>query len=266
MLRQLEARTHRIWRMSLALLFVFLAFRSATAEDFLRGDANNDGVVSLADAYSILNYLFHFGELTCGTAADANDSGGRVDISDAAYIEAYVLGESGPPPAPFPDVGPDPTPDGAQLPAGCTSYGGGSVLEDSSSRMEIIDAAADGGKDGSAHILIALSSSVHVTAFWGSLAFPPGLITSVEKGGENDVLPGTYFGPQLAGDRLSFLVEGTIKQPADIAPSPLTAALDLRVCLAQGTPQGDYPISFERGEFVEAVTSRSVQPTLEAFP
>ena len=63
-------------------------------------------------------------------------------------------------------------------------------------------------------------------------------------------------------DRLSFLVEGTIKQPADIAPSPLTAALDLRVCLAQGTPQGDYPISFERGEFVEAVTSRSVQPTL----
>src|SRR2546422_3610388 len=51
MLRQLEARTHRIWRMSLALLFVFLAFRSATAEDFLRGDANNDGVASLADAY-----------------------------------------------------------------------------------------------------------------------------------------------------------------------------------------------------------------------
>jgi endonuclease/exonuclease/phosphatase family metal-dependent hydrolase len=95
---------------------------------FVRGDANADGAVDVADAVFVLLYLFRGGAAPpCMKAADANDDGTitqecghgegaacscGVTPSDAMYLFCYLLLEGPAPPAPFPSLGTDPTPDG----------------------------------------------------------------------------------------------------------------------------------------------------------
>ncbi len=83
---------------------------------FIRGDANDDGGVNLADAIRILEVLFAGGgPLTCNDAGDANDDGG-VDISDPIFLLAYLFTMGPSPSLPFPTAGPDPTPDALTCP------------------------------------------------------------------------------------------------------------------------------------------------------
>ena len=79
---------------------------------FRRGDSNGDGVVDIADAISILAFLFNGGSApACEDAADANDDA-AVDISDASAILGFLFLGSAVPPAPGPtSCGSDPTPD-----------------------------------------------------------------------------------------------------------------------------------------------------------
>jgi len=84
---------------------------------FVRGDANGDRCVDLADVLTLIRYLFEDSTLSCRDAADAND-GGDIGLGDAIYLLEYLF-LSGPLPAvPFPEGGEDPTPDGL----GCASY------------------------------------------------------------------------------------------------------------------------------------------------
>jgi hypothetical protein len=92
---------------------VELVFRKCSIPTFLRGNANDDGRVDIADAVWILNDLFGDGPPSpCPDASDANDSG-VVDISDPLFLINYLfLANGGPPPAPGADIcGPDPTDD-----------------------------------------------------------------------------------------------------------------------------------------------------------
>lgn len=81
----------------------------APALEFVRGDANEDGSVNVADVSFIAGYLFVPASPVpgCLDAADTNDDG-NVDISDATYLlfDLFVPG-SPPPPAPHPNPGPD---------------------------------------------------------------------------------------------------------------------------------------------------------------
>ncbi|MBI4602777.1 MAG: hypothetical protein HY721_12540 [Planctomycetes bacterium] len=94
---------------------------------FIRGDANNDRRVDIADGIWIINFLFYAGQITaCAPAADSNADGKR-DLSDAMYIFNHQLqpgrtpGNLFPaPPAPYPGCG---TADGvtfADCPKGST--------------------------------------------------------------------------------------------------------------------------------------------------
>lgn len=76
---------------------------------FIRGDANGDGFIDVADAVFDFAYLFDNGtEPECFDAADFNDDGG-VNIADGIYLISFLF-RSGPvPPAPFPDAGFDGT-------------------------------------------------------------------------------------------------------------------------------------------------------------
>ena len=62
------------------------------AEDFLRGDANGDGVVDIDDAARVAQYLLKLSEIKSEhmLQADANNDG-AVDIDDAARIAQYLL-------------------------------------------------------------------------------------------------------------------------------------------------------------------------------
>ncbi|MFN0060278.1 MAG: IPT/TIG domain-containing protein [Planctomycetota bacterium] len=82
---------------------------------FVRGDANDDCTVDLADAIYGLDYLFTQGPApACEDALDANDDG-DLRIADCIYIIAYLFDGGSPPPVPFNPAGLDPTGD----PLGC---------------------------------------------------------------------------------------------------------------------------------------------------
>ena len=77
---------------------------------FRRADGNCDGKSDIADVFVILNYLFAGGKADCVDALDSNDDG-RADISDAVYLLRYLFAGGDPPPAPFEELGTDPTED-----------------------------------------------------------------------------------------------------------------------------------------------------------
>ncbi len=77
---------------------------------FVRGDANSDGEVNIADAIAILGYLFLGNPaMACLDALDVADTGG-IDIGGAVRILSYLFAQGQPPRPPFPGAGHDPTP------------------------------------------------------------------------------------------------------------------------------------------------------------
>jgi hypothetical protein len=71
---------------------------------FVRGDASEDGELSLTDAVRILGGLFLGQPLDCEAAGDA-DGDGRVALTDAVRVLSHLF-QGGPrPPAPYPECG-----------------------------------------------------------------------------------------------------------------------------------------------------------------
>jgi len=89
--------------------------------EFLRMDANEDGILNIADPVTILGRLFSgfvIPVLSCRDTDDVNDDG-QVNIADAVYALAALFTPGSPlPPPPHPGCGTDPTPD--SLP--CVAY------------------------------------------------------------------------------------------------------------------------------------------------
>jgi len=74
--------------------------------DFVRGDANDDGRVNLADSIWTIRWLLRLGAASpCFAAADANGDA-WVDLTDAVFTVAYRFLQGAAPSAPFPDCGP----------------------------------------------------------------------------------------------------------------------------------------------------------------
>jgi hypothetical protein len=84
-----------------------IGVRVIPATAFIRGDANGDGAVDLADSLAVLFHLFEGGAEVCLEAANGNDDA-LVDLSDAVHILEHLF-RSGPSiPPPWPDCGTDP--------------------------------------------------------------------------------------------------------------------------------------------------------------
>ena len=87
------------------------AFSQAT-DNFIRGDADLNGTVNLTDVIVMLAHLFRGGPaLGCEDAADSDDSG-TINLTDAIFTLRSLFQGGGPLPAPYPESGFDPTPDG----------------------------------------------------------------------------------------------------------------------------------------------------------
>ena len=85
--------------------------------DFIRGNANDDLKIDIADCIWTINFLFKEGDAPpCMDAADANDNG-IIDLGDAQFVIVYLFPSAAsafgtdtmPPSAPFPACGPDPS-------------------------------------------------------------------------------------------------------------------------------------------------------------
>ncbi len=74
--------------------------------EFIRGDANNDASVNVADVVWLLAELFTPGSpmIDCPIADDLNSDGG-VDISDPIYLLGFLFQNQSPPADPFPSCG-----------------------------------------------------------------------------------------------------------------------------------------------------------------
>ena len=148
----------------------------ATADDFLRGDANLDGKVSLADEVTIQRFLFA-GQAppACRKTCDTNDDG-LVRLNDQIQLIRLLFdprtdGWSDTLPAPFPEPGPDPTED--ELP--CDSY---EIVSPSTSETEIVELVGVSGAPGDlVEIPIQLTNAVEVDGLQLVIKYDPDLIT-----------------------------------------------------------------------------------------
>ncbi len=64
---------------------------TVSAQEFRRGDADGDGVISVVDAAKIRDYMLLGGFITCLDAGDANDDG-VVNILDVLHVFNFVFG------------------------------------------------------------------------------------------------------------------------------------------------------------------------------
>jgi hypothetical protein len=64
---------------------------------FLRGDADNNGYLSLSDVVYLINYLFKLGSAPHPLQSGDTNCDGKVSLSDVVYLKAYLL-KKGPPP------------------------------------------------------------------------------------------------------------------------------------------------------------------------
>jgi hypothetical protein len=79
---------------------------------FMRGDANQDMRLDIADPIRIIDALFAGGRalLTCPDAGDANDDG-EINVADPIALLEAIFGYRRSIPAPYPGMGADTSPD-----------------------------------------------------------------------------------------------------------------------------------------------------------
>jgi len=91
--------------------------------DFIRGDANNDGSVDLSDTIAIINHVHNGAPIPAPQdRADVNDNE-FITMADAYHCQANLSCAGNPAiPSPFPNPGPDATPDTPCDGLGCATY------------------------------------------------------------------------------------------------------------------------------------------------
>ena len=77
--------------------------------DFTRGDTNNDESIAFVDVMALLFVLYGGLTTNCEDSLDLNDDG-RLDTTDAIFFLQYLFLDGAPPREPFPEAGPDPSP------------------------------------------------------------------------------------------------------------------------------------------------------------
>jgi dockerin type I repeat protein len=243
-----------------SLAFFFAHVASGQETEFLRGDVNGDGVVTVSDSQGIYNYAVLGGDPPqCLKAADANDDG-EVDISDISHIADSTIHLRLIPCPPFPDKGLDPTPDFLT----CESYGGGSPLEDPEALIEIEvepvnTEAAD--QDAYSSLRVLVSSSRRVTgvqlelAAGGLFASHDGLVAYRYI----DLRPTNAAGRQRQHRFLYGILFGQYFDDG-VGPGSDIPILELHPCLEEGVPAGEYPLEVLSAEIIDGETGRAIRP------
>src|SRR5688572_13608786 len=92
-----------------AAALLFATSEASLATDFIRGDSNSDGKVTISDVTRTLGWLFLGGaEPECVNSADSDDDG-HTNLTDGVRTLANLFYEEQVHFSPFPGPGPDPT-------------------------------------------------------------------------------------------------------------------------------------------------------------
>jgi hypothetical protein len=231
----------------------------APATDFIRGDANGDGSLSIADAYTVFAHIYLDRlPIECAAAADARGDGG-VNLGDLVTILSYLFLHGPEPAPPFPAMGPDPEP---VLP--CASYGSGGPIEDPAARLQLLDATAAGGENRRVRVTVAVSSSRDLGGLAGSIRADVPIDGS--EGDLRDVTgryPETFHAAPLYGESLRFGFLSSLYEDLRIPAGTSVSLVEISFCLGEGgTAAGEYPLTLEEGELVDAETGQVIRPAL----
>ena len=77
---------------------------------FIRGDTNDDGILTISDVVTVIFQLAGLKPIECADASDVGDNG-TIELADAVILMRYQFARGAPPEAPFPDCGKDVSPD-----------------------------------------------------------------------------------------------------------------------------------------------------------
>jgi hypothetical protein len=143
-------------------------------QQFIRGDADGDCLVSVLDVDFLICYRFTPGSPPppCGDAADANDDG-KVDPSDIVYLIGYLFMGGNPPPPPFPNPGTDPTPDSLDCAVQC-------VAPVPSNLDSLIVSSVSGSAGDTIVVPIIVRNSQDLLAYQIHLEFDPNILQVTE--------------------------------------------------------------------------------------
>ena len=164
-------------RTALFSIVVLLAgLLPANADDFIRGDVNGDGWVSISDAHLFWRHLYAGKTIGCLEAADASDDS-VINDDDNNYIMSIVWGHP-PLAAPSSALGPDLT----EPSLGCEDSGGGISFPDVSANAIVRDAVAEGGSRPYAVITLALTHSTGIGGYQFLIRDPSGVVGNYRIG------------------------------------------------------------------------------------
>jgi hypothetical protein len=254
--------------LSAVLLLVAVAPPLA-AVDFIRGDVNGDGKVSIADVQAACNYFFQDHELGCLEAIDFEDDG-FPDYLDLIMTFRFLVLGGDPPAPPFPAAGPDP----GSTPLGCSSYGGGIGLVDPEAEIALLDSAVEGGDSRRAFIAVAISNSLVLSGYMGTIVDEAGIIETDADGTRDysdvvieftGIASQGFNGARADGNRIAFgffSVDASHFRSCAILPGRDVKVLQIPVCLKAGTPAGDYPLTLVEGEMTDLASARAISPRL----
>ncbi len=260
------------------------------AADFVRGDVNGDGRLTLADAYFMVKWAYRGGPPPeCLNAADISDQGefgSRFPPRSGSRFMDDVVLDFGPPRPPYPNPGPDPTPN-VDASIDCVSSGGNPPLQDPGAEFAILDATALGGQDDKVTITVAVSNSRPIAGYFGRIHFEgsingeladpggfrwdPGIgvfkdLTGTLYRRTPEDLLGSYHWGRILGETLQFGFIGSIREfnPGFIPPGQGVAVAEIDLCLLRNTKKGRYAMTLEIAELVDAETAHSIPPRLQS--
>ncbi len=237
-------------------LLLCAATSSAPAAEFVRGDGNDDGTLSVADAHAIMNYLFNgISPPECEDAFDANDDG-LMNIADGVYILNRVSRGGPPLPAPYPEAGEDPTEDELD----CASAGDGSPIDDPVAAVEILSASSVGGDDASAKIVLGFAHATAIAGFDAHVKFPFALQNSRPLGVQvTGSFQDGFRSVTVSGDSVQASLLFSLVGKHSVPATDTAAALfEIYVCLPEGTAAGSYPLTVD-AELVDHQSGRAIR-------
>ena len=260
-----------------AAAVLFATSGASLATDFIRGDSNSDGKVTISDVTRTVSWLFLGGaEPDCVGSADADDSGASPNITDSVVTLKTLFLGSPSMPAPFPAPGPDPTPTGLD----CKSYGNGlPPLEDSATILRIASAVAPGGSRRDATIALALTTQRQgISAYSGIIRGPGGLFEDGPDGSNWDggdanhedlakAFSGGWQAARVLGEKVQFSMVLSLTEAKAIPIGDTVPISRIRFCLEPGTPAGEYPLVLEDVELSGCINDmpcgRAIHPAVE---
>jgi hypothetical protein len=156
--------------------------------EFLRGDANTDGTLSISDGLAIRRFLFNGDRPpTCLDSADANDDG-QINVTDYIMILNHLFLGGPPLPEPFETIGFDPTTDDR---IHCAEY---TIVDPEETDDLVALGEVEGAPGEQVAIPVLVSNEREVEAFQIVVAYDPGVFSPNEVESEAFLDSGYYGG------------------------------------------------------------------------